>query len=246
MFAHPLTSFWTHLEASNCHIEKIKKIVVFLIDFSNSRIFQYFPVSTLVGGPCFDPWSDDDDLMKSCESDEELLGNCIAHTRAFSTWATEVDFQSTARAATTTRDGSGSAAWINRLQGMNIPIANHGNMVKWTLSDKLCSLAQQGRTFTLDWHQSGKYNYNACTSIICNCCRAKLVIWHPGLPSKGFEKADANLITDVNEQLVHFLFTEEEIAEHNLLEPKIFCTVERHWPGSVVAHPVTCPAASSL
>ena len=22
MFAHPLTFFWTHLEASNCHIEK--------------------------------------------------------------------------------------------------------------------------------------------------------------------------------------------------------------------------------
>ena len=26
MFAHPLTSFWTHLEASNTRIEKIRKV----------------------------------------------------------------------------------------------------------------------------------------------------------------------------------------------------------------------------
>ena len=158
-----------------------------------------------MGGPCFDPWSDDDDLMKSCESDEELLGNCIAHTRAFSTWATEVDFQSTARAATTTPDGSGSAAWISRLQGMNIAIANHGTGMKWTLDDKLCSLARQGKTFTLDWHQGkGKYNANACTSMICNQCRAKEVIFHPGLPSKGGNKADPNLIDEVNQKIVKF------------------------------------------
>ena len=37
--------------------KKSKKIVAFLIDFSNYRIFPYFSVSTLVDGPCCDPWS---------------------------------------------------------------------------------------------------------------------------------------------------------------------------------------------
>ena len=55
MFAHPLTLFWSHLEASNYHIEnKLKNRRVFT-DFSNYSIFPYFSVSTLVDGPCFDP-----------------------------------------------------------------------------------------------------------------------------------------------------------------------------------------------
>ena len=40
MFAHPLTSFWTHLEASNCHIEKNQKnncLLVFLSSISGRR-----------------------------------------------------------------------------------------------------------------------------------------------------------------------------------------------------------------
>ena len=44
MFAHPLTSFWSHLEASNCHIEKKPKNRRFLTDFSNYRIFLYPPL----------------------------------------------------------------------------------------------------------------------------------------------------------------------------------------------------------
>ena len=41
MFAHPLTSFWTHLEASNCHIVKNKKLC-FSKEIPKSRIFHIF------------------------------------------------------------------------------------------------------------------------------------------------------------------------------------------------------------
>ena len=127
---------------------------------------------------------------------------------------------------------------------MNVPIANHGNRNEYTLYNKLCGLARSGKTFALDWHQGGKYNANACTSIICNHCHAKLLIDHPGLPSKGGDLADADLINNVNEQLVQFLFTEQEIREQRLLN-RYVCTIERHWPGSVVTHPTTRTTASS-
>ena len=191
------------------------------------------------------------DATQSPSRQEELLGDCLGrhvHTRAFTQWATDVDFQGSKRASFTTGDGEGSSAWIARLASMNVSIANlWDGKDNWTLSDKLERLVRDhGRTFLLDSHNGcGKYNYNACTSMICNHCGAKLVIPHPGLPSKGGAKADANVITNVNEKLVNFLWTEKAIAEHkpNLLG-NVVCTIERHFPGSVVAHPPTCSTAS--
>ena len=181
----------------------------------------------------------------SCDDDNEkpddykrIVTKCIkecVHTGAFPELATQVDFQGW-NTKTTTPDGNALWQWISRLQGMNIPIALLGTSSYGLLYDRLCTLAQQGKTFTLDSHQNGKYNTFACTSIICNECMAKLVIRHPGLPAKGGKKADADLITEVNQQLVHFLFTQEEIEEHNLLADSV-CTIERHFRGSVKALP---------
>ena len=49
MFAHPLTSFWTHLEASNCHIVQNPKNRRFLPEISKSRIFPYFLYRGAIG-----------------------------------------------------------------------------------------------------------------------------------------------------------------------------------------------------
>ena len=189
--------------------------------------------------------SDSEKPDDSCDDDNEKpddykrgVMDCIkehVHTEAFPELATQVDFQGWTTKATTP-DGNRCWQWISRLQSMNIPIALLGTSGYGLLYDRLCTLAQQGRTFTLDSHQGGKYNTFGCTSIICNDCMAKLVISHPGLPAKGGNKSDANLITEVNEQIVHFFFTQEEIDERNLLADSV-CTVERHFPGSVKALP---------
>lgn len=157
------------------------------------------------------------------------------HTQDFSEFATQVDFRGWT-AKTTTPDGNSCWPWIHRLRSMNIPIALLGSGYG-LLYDRLCSLAQQGRTFTLDSHNgSGRYNPYACTSIICNDCLAKLVISHPGLPAKGDTKSDADLITKVNKQIVHFFFTQEEIDQDNLLAEAV-CTVERNFRGTVKTKP---------
>ena len=49
MFAHPLTSFCTHLEASNSHIAKNQKINVLYPEILNSRIFPYFLYRGAIG-----------------------------------------------------------------------------------------------------------------------------------------------------------------------------------------------------
>ena len=59
------------------------------------------------------------------------------------------------------------------------------------------------------------------------------MIPHPGLPSKGGARADDSLIKRVNEQIVQFLFTDQEIEEQGLMD-RVVCTIERHSPGSVV------------
>ena len=62
------------------------------------------------------------------------------------------------------------------------------------------------------------------------------MISHPGLPAKGNNKSDADLITKVNEQIVHFFFTQEEIVQYNLLAEAV-CTVERNFRGIVKTKP---------
>ena len=44
-FAHPLTSFWSHLEASNCHIVKKQKNRCFLPGISKIPYFTVFSLS---------------------------------------------------------------------------------------------------------------------------------------------------------------------------------------------------------
>ena len=182
----------------------------------------------------------DDNNEKPDDYKRAVVACCIqehVHTRAFSELATQVDFQGWT-AKPTDPDGN-HWHWISRLQGMNIPIAllPIGTSGYGLLYDRLCSLAQRGRTFTLDSHNgSGKYNPYACTSIICNDCQAKLVISHPGLPAKGNNKSDADLITKVNKQIVHFFFTQEEIDQYNLLAEAV-CTVERNFRGIVKTKP---------
>ena len=130
--------------------------------------------------------------------------SCAAHTDAFTSLATEEDFESIRATTNTAEDDSGVDKFISRLQCMNIPIANHGTFLDYTLWQKFEELQRQGRTFLLDWHQGGKTNVFACTKMICACCHAKLLIKHPGLPSKGGAIANPELIEKLNEELVFF------------------------------------------
>ena len=43
MFAHPLTSFWTHLEASNCHIVTKKSTI-----FTKNKIISFLNQTKLL------------------------------------------------------------------------------------------------------------------------------------------------------------------------------------------------------
>ena len=163
----------------------------------------------------------------------DCIRQCV-HTGAFTAVATREDFHSSWKIDITTPDGAGSCRFISRLQAMNIPISNHwnkgsGTLDNGTLDKKFCDLAGKGFPFTLSWHQGGKTNAYACTSIICNHCLAKLVVDHPGLPAKAGQLQDSNLVKKVNEQVVQFLFTEQEIEEQELLD-RIVCTAERHFP----------------
>ena len=46
MFAHPLTSFWSHLEASNCHIVKSEHYCRFI---NGTSKIHYFTVDSCLG-----------------------------------------------------------------------------------------------------------------------------------------------------------------------------------------------------
>jgi hypothetical protein len=145
-------------------------------------------------------------------------------------YATPEDFPVRNGGVSSVGDVSG-AFWrmTSRLQGMNIPIANND----YILPQRFETLAKKGSTFTCDWHQGGSCNYNACTTLICNACRGKLVIKHPGLPSKKNTLADPEQLKAVNSQLVCFLFNGQEIEKDDLLERRV-CTLERHFRNSVI------------
>jgi hypothetical protein len=145
-------------------------------------------------------------------------------------YATPEDFPVRNGGVSSVGDVSG-AVWrmTSRLQGMNIPIANND----YILVQRFETLAKKGSTFTCDWHQGGSCNYNACTSLICNACRGKLVIKHPGLPSKKNTLADPEQLKAVNSQLVCFLFNGQEIEKDDLLERRV-CTLERHFRNTVI------------
>ena len=178
------------------------------------------------------------DANEWSQQQEARCQTCIdqgVHTALFTERATPADFLAGAQHARETDiDGEASHGWLQRLESMNIPIANHAYKVgEWTLHDKLRSVAQlHNKTFTLDYHngRSSRTNPYACTSIICNYCNAKLVVKHPHLPAKGGKTADDNTIRTVNAKLVQFLFTGDDIRKLKLLEP-IRCTVERFFPG---------------
>ena len=106
---------------------------------------------------------------------------------------------------------------------MNISIANVGTV----LEERFQALAAQDAEFLLDWHQGGKRNANACTSIVCRRCRAKLMIKHPNLPSKKGELAVPEQLEEVNRQIVQFLFTNQAIRDGGLLHVRA-CTIEQH------------------
>jgi len=165
------------------------------------------------------------------------LERCIAlgvHAAAFTGWAIEEDFHGKRHDWKTTEDGKGHGPFIAWLQSMSVHIANHTTEHnKWTLADKLSREAHRGMFFTRDRHKGGKSNPNACTSIICDHCGAKLYIGHSGLPAKGGKKADSRVIQGVSHQIVDSLFTATQIVEDRLKE-RTACTVERHNRGSVV------------
>ena len=70
--------------------------------------------------------------------------------------------------------------FVSRLQGMNISIANFPNASgQDILSERLAEKARDSCAFILDWHQGGKHNPYACTSMICRRCRARLLVQHP-------------------------------------------------------------------
>ena len=101
---------------------------------------------------------------------------------------------------------------------MNIFVANKGGEF---LSEHFSKLARKGWTFTLDWHQGGKYNSQASTTIVCNACGARLMIAHSGLPAKGNAVADEALIANVNSSLVRFLFDEQAIEDGQLFQKRL-------------------------
>ena len=175
------------------------------------------------------------------QSFEECLRQDF-HTDAFEEWGDEVD-QTPAHGGQTTEDGEGPVTgFCSRLQGMNIPLALKSlNTNPWgLLADTFVEKAKRGNKFILDWHQSGTYNRSACTSVICMCCGAKLVIHHPGMPAKGNgTRQDPAMQSYVDFHLSHFLFREENILSQDLLHRGEVCTVERHFAGSVIDCAVT-------
>ena len=124
---------------------------------------------------------------------------------------------------------------------MNISIANLGTV----LEERFQALAAQDAEFLLDWHQGGKYNTYACTSIICKRCGAKLIISHPKLPSRQGKLADPEQLEEVNRQIVQFLFTDHAIRDGDLLQVRV-CTLERHHTGSVIQPCAAKPSDSTV
>ena len=98
--------------------------------------------------------------------------------------------------------------FVSRLQNMSIPLAmKSSTQCQWgllhgTFEDR----AQRGTSFILDWHNGGNHNANACSSVVCASCSAKLVIQHAGLPAKNGLKQDAAMQAYVDFHLVNFLF----------------------------------------
>ena len=186
-------------------------------------------------GPSYVPDSSIAPAIQLTQQNEKLIQSCLelgVHTAAFDGWATAEDFLGKRNHWKNNADGSGHAPWIHFLAGMNIGIANltvetSNGGITWPLDAKLISEAERECFFELDKHTgSGKYNWYACTSMICLRCKAKKVIQHRGLPEKKGYPAPASLIQFVNEEIVKFFFTNEEISRHNLLS-RTFCTVER-------------------
>ena len=134
------------------------------------------------------------------------MQTCSGHTDRYTHIATQEDFlHLSSNSEISSAEDYECYKWASRLRSMNIPIsllpAEKTNCV---IDIMLVDRARKGIFFSLDWHQGGKYNSYAYTSVICRNCSAKLVIQHPGLPAKQNELANPETIARTNEMLVRF------------------------------------------
>ena len=137
-------------------------------------------------------------------------GACASHTAIFSCFAPT---GYTAKRKTSI-DGESETGFIQRLQTMNVPIAERQQGA--FLATYLQQQAQRGGMFYLEWHQGGTSNANAYTQMVCCTCGAQLTINHPGLPQKQGVDIAEDLVDEVNKALVQFLFDEEAIRTMKL------------------------------